>query len=64
MDITQSIKNKYFEDPDCCPICNNSDLTAEEFEYSSAKEVYRKIECKGCLNDWQEIFTLINIENN
>jgi hypothetical protein len=64
MDITQTIKNKYFKDPDCCPICNSLDLTANEVIPSSSFELNRKVECKGCLNDWQEIFTLTNIENN
>jgi formate dehydrogenase maturation protein FdhE len=64
MDITQSIKNKYFENPDCCPICNSLDLTADEVIQPSPFKLSRKVECKGCLNDWQEVFTLTNIENN
>ena len=64
MNITLEQKAKYLNNPNNCPICNSSDLIGHSPTISSTFTIDRKIECKGCLHEWIEIFVLDNIINN
>lgn len=54
------LRKMYLDNPNVCPFCGSSDITAEhaEFEWNSGS---RPVACNKCNKEWVEEFTLTNV---
>ena len=51
----------YLNNPDNCPFCDSSDITAGDADFSSIN-AWRNIKCNSCNKEWTEEFTITAIE--
>lgn len=58
--LTKKQREEYIKSPYHCPKCGGRDISAGEFE---PEAMYIVIECENCGGSWEEIFTLIDIQN-
>lgn len=62
IEITDLQQENYLDDPDSCPVCGSSDITAEETIHETY-DAFRIVRCLHCHHEWEEIFTLTKIQN-
>lgn len=57
-----SNKNRYLKsDYSFCPYCDKNELIADELR-DEGFNAWRRVECKACLKNWNEIYTMTDIE--
>jgi hypothetical protein len=63
-ELTQEQVNKYISnDSAVCPFCGSDDLQGSDTE-SNEGVITQYIECKTCVNGWDDIYTLNGIYTN
>lgn len=55
-------KNKYLKDATVCPFCGYKNALEIRSSESTAHEIRQRIICESCQNEFNEIYTLTNIE--
>ncbi len=63
IEITEQQQKDYLKDPNRCPVCHSSNITADSTEDWSNTDAWRTIYCKDCKHQWVECFKLWKIGN-
>lgn len=63
-DISYEQQQSYLQDPDHCPFCGSSNITAGHID-ASGSEAYRDVQCltPECRMTWTEFFALEHIDH-
>jgi len=62
MELTQTMKDKYMKNGgNICPYCNSSDISGGKFNADN-NSAWRSVECNICGKEWDDIYTLVDIE--
>ena len=60
--IDDSSREKYLNDPYHCVYCESSKIGVKDISYTGYDSVSQTIECQECKKAWNEIYTLVYIE--
>ena len=62
-EFTEEQIQKYLKHPYVCPDCGSTEISSGQSDFCDNK-VYQNVRCKKCKREWQDVYTLTNIEPN